>query len=65
MSVKETTGLLDGKQAILDYLNISKHKVMKLIAAGMPVRMEDGRWIAHRENIEGWLKRYTDKSCGS
>lgn len=62
--MKEKTGLLDGKQAILDYLDISKHKVMKFIAAGMPVRMEDGRWIAHRENIESWLKEYTAESCG-
>jgi len=66
MSVKETTGLLYGKKEIQEFLNdISKHALMKLIAAGLPVRMEgegqNAKWIAHAQNIENWLKEYTSK----
>ena len=56
----KTTGLVDGKQAILDYLGMSKYKIQKFMSAGMPIKIIDGRWLAHKENIEEWLIKYTD-----
>jgi hypothetical protein len=54
------TGLLDGKKEISDYLKgASDYKLKKLIAAGMPVLIEDGRWLAHIDNIEDFLRAYT------
>lgn len=31
----------------------------KYIEAGMPARFEDGRWIAHADNIDEFFRRYT------
>ena len=56
---KTDTGLLDGKQAICDYLGISDYKFGRFIAKGMPARFEDGRWYAHKENLEAYFQVYT------
>lgn len=54
------SGVLDGKDEISKFLNnASDHKLKKYLAAGMPVRIEDGRWIAHADNIEEFFRRYT------
>lgn len=58
MEVK--TGLLDGKKAIAEFLNNqSDYMLKKYIKAGMPVRFVDGRWLAHKSNLEEFFKRYT------
>ena len=55
-----STGLLDGKDEIMTFLKCSEHKLLKYAKAGMPVLIEDGRWLAHRENIEEFFKLYTN-----
>ncbi len=56
----ERTGLLDGKKAISDFLNNpGDKKLKKYIDAGMPVLIDNGRWLAHKENIEEFFKKYT------
>ncbi len=56
------TGLLIGKKRISEYLDdASDHLLKKWIEKGMPVLIEDGRWMAHRENLEDFFKAYTRK----
>ena len=58
----DRTGLLDGKGEISKYLNnASDYKLRKWIEAGMPVLIEDGRWYAHRENLEMFFRFYTKR----
>jgi len=61
-TVMDRTGLLDGKDNISEFLGgCGEKKLLKYIAAGMPVLIEDGRWLAHKENIEEFFKHYTRK----
>jgi len=54
------SGLLDGKNEISKFLNnASEYKLKKYVNAGMPVLIEDNRWLAHADNIEEFFKRYT------
>jgi hypothetical protein len=54
-------GILDGKDEIKKFLgNVSDHKLKKFVAQGMPVRIdEEGRWLAHCDNIEEFFRKYT------
>jgi len=58
-----SSGLLDGKEDIRKFLNgASDHKLRKYLNAGMPVLIDEGgRWLAHKENIEDFFKKYTRK----
>ena len=59
---KKETGLLDGKQAIAEYLNnASDYMLKKYLKAGMPVVILDGTWLAYKENLEEFFKAYTRK----
>ena len=53
------TGLIVGKKSICAHLDISEYTFGKFIKLGLPARFEDGRWYAHVENIEGWVKHFT------
>jgi hypothetical protein len=58
--VTTKSGILDGKDEISRFLgNASDYKLSKWISAGMPVRIEDGRWLAHKDNLEEFFRRYT------
>lgn len=60
----ERTGLLDGKKAISQFLNNpGDKKLKKFVKAGMPVLIENGRWLAHKENIEEFFKHYTRRKA--
>lgn len=62
--LKDKSGLLDGKDEIREFLNnASDYKLRKYVKAGMPVLIEDGRWLAHRENLDEFFKHYTRKKC--
>lgn len=54
------SGLLDGKDEIRKFLrNASDYKLRKWIQAGMPVLIDDGRWLAHQDNLEDFFRKYT------
>ncbi len=53
------TGILDGKQEIMNFLGCTEHKLRKYVNMGMPVLSDDGRWLAHRDNIEAWFRDIT------
>lgn len=57
---KKQSGLLDGKEEIREFLKQpGDKKLNKYVAAGMPVLIEDGRWLAHKDNIEDFFRHYT------
>ena len=57
-----SSGLLDGKNEISEFLNgASDYKLKKYVAAGMPVLIDEGRWLAHRDNLEDFFRAYTRK----
>lgn len=54
------SGILDSKDKISEFLgNASDYMLKKYVSAGMPVRIEDGRWLAHIDNIEEFFRAYT------
>ena len=54
------SGLLDGKCEIMAFLNCSENKLLGYKNAGMPVRIEGRRWLAHKDNIEEFFKEHTN-----
>jgi hypothetical protein len=60
----DKSGLLDGRDEISSFLNnASDYKLKKYILAGMPVLIEDGRWLAHKENLDEFFKQYTRRKA--
>ena len=55
----QATGVLIGRDAIQTYLSISRDTFYSLIKLGLPASVINGRWYAHRENIEGWFQLIT------
>jgi len=54
------SGILDGKDEISAYLGgVSDYKLAKWIKVGMPVLIDEGRWLAHIDNIEDFFRKYT------
>lgn len=52
--------LLIGKEDVRSFLkNASDYKLKKWLAAGMPVWVESGEWIAHKRNLEEWFYKQT------
>jgi len=61
-TVVNRTGLLIGKKEVSVFLDdASDYLLKKYIEMGMPVVIEEGRWFAHKENIEEFFKHYTRK----
>jgi hypothetical protein len=55
----DKSGLLEGKDEIMQFLHTTEYKLKKYVAMGMPVVIEDGRWLAHKDNIDEFFKAYT------
>ena len=60
----DRAGLLDGKNEIMDYLRCTEHKLLKYAKAGMPVLVDGGRWLAHKDNLEDFFRAYTRNKAG-
>ncbi len=45
----------------MTYLQVSKTTFYKFINLGMPAVVIDGRWYAHSENLDEFLKAVTRK----
>jgi hypothetical protein len=53
-------GLLIGKSEVSSYLKgASDHKLKKWLSAGMPVLVDNGEWLAVKDNLEQWFLHYT------
>lgn len=62
----DQSGLLVGKGEISIFLGgASDHMLKRYLELGMPVVIEGGRWIAHKENIEEFFKLYTRKKVAN
>lgn len=51
--------ILGCKQEIMDYIPCGELLFEKYINDGMPARYDDGRWLAHADNIDEWFKMRT------
>jgi hypothetical protein len=51
--------ILTSKQEIMDYIGCSKHSFKQYVEKGLPARYEEGRWLAHIDNIDTFFKSYT------
>ena len=53
--------ILIGKQAIMDYLQVSENTFLKFVRRGLPVRVIDKRYYAHQDNIDCYFRNLTSK----
>jgi hypothetical protein len=53
--------ILFGKQAILDYLQMSENTFFKFVRMGLPVRVIDRRYYAHKDNLDRYFENLTSK----
>jgi len=60
MPEDEKTGLLQGRDEICHFLKISRPTFFKFVSWGMPARLHEGRWYAHRRTLEVWFERWTN-----
>jgi len=51
--------ILTSKQEIMDYIGCSHHSFRKYVENGLPARYEEGRWMAHSDNIDDFFRSYT------
>ena len=60
MRIIKSPKILTSKEEIKAYCGgISDYMLKKYVAAGLPARYEDCRWIAHADNIDDFFKKYT------
>ena len=60
-SYKKSAKLLTWKDEIREYLgNISNYMFRKYMSLGMPARFNGEEWVAHTDNIDAWLKTYSN-----
>ena len=56
--------LLIGKKEILEYLQIGQPMFYEFIKIGMPARVINNRWYAHKDNLEEWFRGLTRVRAG-
>jgi hypothetical protein len=56
--------LLIGKDAILDYCQISKRIWPQFVELGLPVAIINQRFYAHTDNIDNFFRQITNKRIG-
>lgn len=52
-------GVFLDKEEIMSAYKFTEYKLKKYVKKGMPVRIEDGSWTAHRDNINAYFKAST------
>ena len=57
--------ILTSKQEIMDYIGCSWYIFRKYVENGLPALYEDGRWIAHADNIDEFFRKYTFRNMKS
>ena len=57
--IADDCGILQGRQAILDYLKIGIPLFYTLVKSGMPVGVIEGRVYAHAANLDEWFRAVT------
>ena len=58
--MKKSDKILTTKSDILDYIDIkADHLVEFLFKFGLPVLILNGRWYAHKDNLDEFMRRLT------
>ncbi|WP_319406120.1 hypothetical protein [uncultured Desulfosarcina sp.] len=57
--IASSNQILIGKQAIIDYLQMSENTIMKFVRRGLPVRIIDNRYYAHTDNLDRYFQDLT------
>lgn len=57
--VETNTKVLIGRQEIMDWLKISKHAFGQFIQMGMPALILNGRYYAHKDNLDDFFREIT------
>jgi len=50
---------LIGLSSILEYMEVSKPMFYQFVEMGLPARVINSRWYAHKENIDEFFKQIT------
>ena len=53
--------ILFGKQAIMDYLQMSESTLAKFVKMGLPVKVITNRYYAHKDNLDRYFENLTSK----
>ena len=56
--------ILIGKQAIIDYLQLSESTFFKFVKLGLPIGVIDKRYYAHKDNLDRYFENLTSKETG-
>ena len=59
MSKDNGNRALFGKKAILEYLKVGEPAFRTFIEMGMPAQVINGRWYAHKDNIDEFWRTLT------
>jgi len=59
MGDKNGSKTLIGLSDILNYMKIGKPMFYQFVEMGLPARVINNRWYAHRENIDEFFKQIT------
>ena len=59
MSSKNGNRLLIGQKDIMEYLEISRPMFRQFLEMGLPARVVNQRWYAHKDNIDDFFKKLT------
>ena len=57
--------ILTSKQEIRDYVGCSWRSFKRYAESGFPALYEEGRWIAHTDNIDEFFRKYTFRNMKS
>jgi len=59
MSEKNGSKTLIGLKPILDYLDMSEPTFRQFVKLGLPARVHNCRWYAHKDNIDEFFRIFT------
>ena len=62
MNTKNGSKTLIGLNCILEYMAVSKPMFYQFVEMGLPARVINNRWYAHKENLDEFFKQIT-RSC--
>lgn len=65
MTTDECENKLDGQKRIMKFIGIASVKLFKQLVEdrGFPAKKIFGRWYAHKENVDNWLKTATKEDA--
>jgi len=59
MPPRNDNKILNGRGEIEQYLNVSKRVFYQFLEMGLPARVINKRWYAHKDNVDEFFKKLT------